>query len=99
MRRRDYFNQVKIMINSSILEATEEKDIKRKKRRKSQVVMKDSSILVAEGENLKNKIKKNNPSRADNDLSKKGENVGRTLPSNSRMSRKRNKKNTYDGNR
>ena len=93
MRRRDYFNQVKIMTNSSILEATEEKDIKRK-RRKSQVVMKDSSILVAEGENLKNKIKKNNPCSADNDLSKKGENGGRTLPSNSRMSRKRNKKNT-----
>ena len=93
MRRRDCFNQVKIMKNSSILEATEEKDIKRK-RRKSQVVMKDSSILVAEGENLKNKIKKNNPCSADNDLSKKGENGGRTLPSNSRMSRKRNKKNT-----
>ena len=35
------------MTNSSILEATEEKDIKRKKRKKSQVVMKDSSILVA----------------------------------------------------
>ena len=47
MRRRDCFNQVKIMTNSSILEATEEKDIKRKKRKKSQVVMKDSSILVA----------------------------------------------------
>ena len=93
MRRRDCFNQVKIMTNSSILEATEEKDIKRKKRRKSQVVMKDSSILVAEGENLKNKIKKNNPSSADNDLSKKEEKGGRTLPSNSKMSRKRNKKN------
>ena len=93
MRRRDCFNQVKIMTNSSILEATEEKDIKRKKRRKNQVVMKDSSILVAEGENLKNKIKKNNPSSADNDLSKKEEKGGRTLPSNSKMSRKRNKKN------
>ena len=93
MRRRDCFNQVKIMTNSSILEATEEKDIKSKKRRKNQVVMKDSSILVAEGENLKNKIKKNNPSSADNDLSKKGEKGGRTLLSNSRMSRKKNKKN------
>ena len=93
MRRRDCFNQVKIMTNSSILEATEEKDTKRKKRRKSLVVMKDSSILVAEGENLKNKIKKNNLSSADNDLSIKGEKGGRTQPSNSRMSRKKNKKN------
>ena len=82
------------MTNSSILEATDEKDIKRKKRRKSLVVMKDSSILVAEGENLKNKIKKNNPSSADNDLNKNVEKGGRTLPSNSRMSREKNKKNT-----
>ena len=92
-------NPMKIMTNSSILEATEGKDIKRKKSKNSQVVMKDSSILAAERENLKNKINKKNPSSADKDLSKEREKQGSSLASNSRMSKKRSKKNILDGNR
>ena len=50
MRRRDCFTQMRILTNSSILKASEGADnIKRKKRRKIQVVMKDSNILAAEG--------------------------------------------------
>ena len=62
-------------------------------------MIKDSSILAAEGESLKTKIRKKNISSADNDLRKEGGKRGRSLLSNSRMSRKRSKKNTLDGNR
>ena len=100
MRRRDCSNPMKTLTNSSTIETTEERDINRNNRRKSsQLVIKDSSILVAEGESLKTKIRKKSLSSADNDLNKEGEKRGRSLPSNSRMSRKRSKMNTLDGNR
>ena len=91
MRRRDCLHLKKILRNSSILEAIEGKGVKRKKKRKkNQVLMKDSNILAEEGENLKNKNMKKSLSSADNDLSKEGEKKDRSLASNSRMSRKRN---------
>ena len=100
MRRRDCFNPTKTLTNSSTIETTEERDINRNNRRKSsQLVIKDSSILAAEGESIKTKIKKKSLSSADNDLSKEREKRGRNLLSSSRMNRERSKKNTLDGNR
>ena len=102
MRRRDCFNPTKTLTNSSTIETTEERDINRNNRRKSsQLVIKDSSILAAEGESLKTKIgrKSLSISSADNDLSKEREKRGRNLLSSSRMNRERSKKNTLDGNR
>ena len=108
LRRRDCSTPIKILTNSSILEASERPKNKRERRRKIQVnkssMVNDSSILAANNplKGDRSESLKMSPRRSlnikDSDLRREGEAGSNNSLARSSNKMRRKNKNTKDGN-